>query len=121
QESQTSGLISKADRAIQSADNLLKGLLDISRLDHGNITAQPTTLMLGPLLEDLVDEATPMAEKAGLKIRIVPTSLSVSADPDFLQSVIRNFLSNARRYTKEGGVLVGARRRGDMVRIEGWD
>lgn len=121
QESQTSGLISKADRAIQSADNLLKGLLDISRLDHGNITAQPATLMLGPLLEDLVDEATPMAEKAGLKIRIVPTSLSVSADPDFLQSVIRNFLSNARRYTKQGGVLVGARRRGDMVRIEVWD
>ena len=58
-------LVERADRSIQSADGLLKGLLDISRLDHGSVKAKPETLMLGPLLEDLVDEATPMAEQAG--------------------------------------------------------
>lgn len=118
---ETGGLVKKADRAIQSADNLLKGLLDISRLDHGSIEAKPQTLMLGPLLEDLVDEARPMAEQAGLDIRVAPTSLSVLADPDFLQSILRNFLSNARRYTQKGGVLIGARNRGNDVRIEVWD
>ena len=114
-------LVKRADRSIQSADGLLKGLLDISRLDHGNVKAKPETLVLGPLLEDLADEAQPMAERAGLEIRVAPTSLSVSADPDFLQSILRNFLSNARRYTKQGGVLIGARLRGDRVRIEVWD
>ncbi|HPE47727.1 MAG TPA: PAS domain-containing hybrid sensor histidine kinase/response regulator [Hyphomonas sp.] len=114
-------LVSKADKSIQSADELLRGLLDISRLDHGNITAKPVTIPLGPLLEDLVDEAMPMAELAGLEMRIAPTSLVVQADPDFLKSVRRNFISNARRYTRKGGVLVGARRRGNVAQIEVWD
>ena len=118
---ETSGLLNKADHAIQSADQLLKGLLDISRLDHSNVSAQMTEIPLGPLFEDLVDEAAPMAAKAGLNLRFVPTQLSVKADPDFLQSILRNFLSNARRYTQEGGILMGARRRDGLVVIEVWD
>ena len=114
-------LLKKADQSIQSADQLLKGLLDISRLDHSNVEAQMTEIPLGPLFEDLVDEAAPMAEKAGLDLRFVPTRLSVKADPDYLQSILRNFLSNARRYTTQGGIVMGARRRGDKVSIEIWD
>jgi len=114
-------LLEKADQSIQSADQLLKGLLDISRLDHSNVEAQLTEIALGPLFEDLVDEAAPMAEKAGLDLRFVPTRLSVKADPDFLQSILRNFLSNARRYTKTGGILLGARRKNGRVVIEVWD
>ncbi len=111
----------RADKAIQSADELLKGLLDISRLDHGNVAPKPVDLALAPLLEDLVDEAQPMAEQAGLELRVAPTRLNVHADPDFLTSILRNFISNARRYTETGGVLVGARKRGDQARIEVWD
>lgn len=117
----TAGLLSKADQSIQSADQLLKGLLDISRLDHSNVEAQMTDIPLGPLFEDLVDEAAPMAIQAGLDLRFVPTRLSVKADPDFLTSILRNFLSNARRYTKRGGIILGARRSGDKIRIEVWD
>ena len=118
---QGQGLVSRADKAIQSADELIRGLLDISRLDHGSIAPKPVQLPVGPLLEDLVEEAMPMAEQAGIEMRIAPSSLVVEADPDFLKSILRNFISNARRYTREGAVLVGARRRGDMARIEVWD
>lgn len=118
---QNTDLATRADRAIQSADELLKGLLDISRLDHSQVKAVSAKLPLGPLLEDLVDEAQPMADKAGLELRLAPTKLAVIADPDYLKSILRNFISNARRYTKSGGVLVGARRRGDKVRIEVYD
>lgn len=118
---ETTGLLSKADQSIQSADQLLKGLLDISRLDHSNVEAQMTEIALGPLFEDLVDEAAPMAAKAGIDLRFVPTRLSVKADPGFLQSIVRNFLSNARRYTAKGGIVMGARRRGGKVIIEVWD
>ncbi|MAP94729.1 MAG: hypothetical protein CMK07_07240 [Ponticaulis sp.] len=112
----------KADKAIQSADELLKGLLDISRLDHGSIKVNPTSVKLSVLMADLVDEAAPMAAQNGLSIRMVPTSLSVIADPDFLQAILRNFISNARRYTETGGLVVGARRRGaDKVAIQVWD
>lgn len=115
-------LLAKADRAVRSADELLKGLLDISRLDHSNVEPNPVSIPLGPLLEDLADEARPMAETVGLDVRVAPTSLKVMADPDFLQSILRNFISNARRYSQTGGILVGARREGDdQVRIEVWD
>jgi len=111
-------LVGKADKAIQSADELLKGLLDISRLDHSQVKAVPVDLPLGPILEDLADEAAPMAERAGLEIRVSPTRLAVHADPEYLKSILRNFISNARRYTKTGGVLICARKRGGNVRIE---
>jgi Na+/proline symporter/signal transduction histidine kinase/CheY-like chemotaxis protein len=115
-------LLNKADQAIAAADRLLKGLLDISRLDHADIQPKKTPIPLGALLADLADEAEPMAEKAGLSLCHVPTRLSVLADLDFLESVLRNLLSNARRYTPSGGVLIGARRDGaDHVRIEVWD
>ncbi|MEM9669128.1 MAG: PAS domain-containing hybrid sensor histidine kinase/response regulator [Pseudomonadota bacterium] len=114
-------LLAKTDRSIQSADELLKGLLDVSRLDHSKVEPRPTILPLGPLLEDIADEARPMAEAAGLDIRVVPTKLAAQVDPDFAASILRNFLSNARRYTRNGGVLIGARRRGDKVRVEVWD
>lgn len=113
--------VRKADRAIQSADELLRGLLDVSRLDHGVITPRPVVLPVGPLLEDLVDENIPMAEEVGIEIRLAPSRLAIEADPDFLKSILRNFISNARRYTLRGGVLVGARRRGGQVRFEVWD
>ncbi|MEM1390144.1 MAG: PAS domain-containing hybrid sensor histidine kinase/response regulator [Pseudomonadota bacterium] len=116
-----SDIVAKADRSIQSADELLKGLLDISKLDHDGITPDLVDLPIGPLLEDLVDEAEPMARKAGLEIKLAPTRLSVTTDPEFLKSILRNFISNARRYTKSGGILVGARSRGDKVRLEVWD
>ena len=115
-------LLEKADRAVRSADELLKGLLDISRLDQSNVEPHPKSIPLGPLLEDLTDEARPMAEAVGLSVRVAPTSLKVSSDPDFLQSIVRNFISNARRYSQRGGILIGGRRQGeDEVRIEVWD
>ncbi len=114
-------LIAKTDRAIESADQLLRGLLDMTRLDQGTITAKPAVLPAGPVMEDLVEEALPMARAAGLDLRLAPTSLSVRADPDFLQSILRNFLSNARRYTRHGRILIGARRRRGRVRFEVWD
>ncbi len=118
---QAADLAVKADRAIVSADSLLKGLLDISRLDHGEIVARPEVFPAGPLIEDLVDEAEGMARATGLTLHAAPTSLWVRADPDFLQSILRNFLSNARRYTRTGGVLIGVRPRGDKARFEVWD
>ena len=115
-------IVKKADRSIQSADQLLKGLLDISRLDNERIEAKPEQFPIGIMLEDLAEEAEPMAHSAELSIRVAPTSAWVEADPNFLQSILRNFISNARRYTQNGGILIGCRPAGqDFVRVEVWD
>lgn len=108
--------------ALGSAEDLLAGLLDISRLDAGGLQAQPVDLPLQPILEGLAREAGVVAEARGLSLRCVPTDAWVRSDPQLLRRVLQNFLANAVRYTTRGGIVLGVRRRGrDALAIEVWD
>jgi signal transduction histidine kinase/Na+/proline symporter len=108
--------------ALASAEDLLGGLLDISRLDAGGLAARPVDLPLMPLLEGLAREAGIVAEAKGLSLRLVPTRAWVHSDPQLLRRVLQNFLANAVRYADTGGIVIGVRRQGaDAVTIEVWD
>lgn len=111
-------VLSKLDRSIESADTLLRALLDISRLDAGGVTPQPTQLRLRTLLVALVETFAPLAAEKGLAIRIGPGDATVETDAGLLHSIVQNFLSNAIRYTSHGGILVGVRRSGNEARID---
>jgi Na+/proline symporter/signal transduction histidine kinase/CheY-like chemotaxis protein len=111
-------VLSKLDRSIESADTLLRALLDISRLDAGGVTAQPTGVHLRALLVALVDTFAPLAAEKGLTIGVGPGDATVETDPGLLHSIVQNFLSNAIRYTGQGGIIVGVRRRGSEARID---
>ncbi|NDY74832.1 ATP-binding protein, partial [Desulfobacter hydrogenophilus] len=58
------------------------------------------------------------ARQRGLAWRVVDSDLKVDSDPMMLKRILNNLLSNAFRYTGEGGVLLGARRRGGLVEIQ---
>jgi CheY-like chemotaxis protein len=73
------------------------------------------------LFDSLQGQFAVAAEQRGLRLRVAPTTLAVRSDPQLLRRIVQNFLSNALRYTSKGGVLLGARRVGDEVRIEVWD
>ncbi len=105
-------LAQNIERSIGSADRLLRGLLDISKLDQGGIHPKIAPLPLVGLFAELETEFAPMAAARGLTFRCAPTSLCVRADAALLRSVVQNFLSNALRYTEQGGVVLGARRVG---------
>jgi Na+/proline symporter/signal transduction histidine kinase len=111
-------VLSKLDRSIESADTLLRALLDISRLDAGGVTAKPTLVRLRTLLVTLVETFAPLAAEKGLMIRIGPGDATVETDAGLLHSIVQNFLSNAIRYTGQGGIVVGVRRRGNEARID---
>jgi len=122
---QTTGLaplataVAQVDTALGAAEELLSGLLDISRLEAGGLHAQLEPVALDPLLAALVDEAGVLARAKGLRLRRVPTRAWVQADPQLLRRVLRNFLANAVRYTSRGGIVVGVRRHGaERVAIE---
>ncbi|MDO9502188.1 hybrid sensor histidine kinase/response regulator, partial [Falsiroseomonas sp.] len=73
---------------------------------------------LGPLLKALRREFTPLAERKGLRLTVLDSRLAVRSDAAMLGRILRNFLSNAIKYTECGGVLLGVRRRGESVRID---
>jgi hypothetical protein len=73
---------------------------------------------LQPLFTRLAADFAPQALAHGLGLRIVPTTLTVVSDPVLLERILRNYVTNAVRYTPAGGIVVGARRRGAAIRID---
>lgn len=114
-------LAERIDTAFHAAEDLLGALLDTSRLDTGSYRPEPGNFALGELFASLESQFAVVAEPRGLKLRVMPTRLMVRSDAQLLRRVLQNFLSNALRYTRHGGVLLGARRLGGEVRIEVWD
>jgi len=113
--------VTHIDGALGSAEGLLAGLLDISRLDAGGMTARIEDFRIDELLQHLATEFRVLAAERGLALRCVPCHAAVRSDPQLLRRVLQNFLSNAIRYTERGRVLLGCRRRGDALSIEVWD
>ena len=111
-------LVRNIDRAIESADGLLRALLDVSRLDSGGIVPRPARFDLDTLIDELVAEFTPSATERALTLHAHPAHFVVQTDRLLLRSILQNFLSNAVRHTASGRVWIGSRRRGRDVLIE---
>jgi signal transduction histidine kinase len=114
-------IIEKVEASTTAVSELIEALLDISKLDAGAVQAQPAEFALHPLL-DRVEQAFSIAAQAkGLRLRVRKTRLRVATDPVLLERIVLNLAANAVRYTREGGIVVGARKRGACVRIDVWD
>ncbi|HLP69564.1 MAG TPA: hybrid sensor histidine kinase/response regulator, partial [Rhizobium sp.] len=112
------GTLEKAHNALVSVEGILGALLDISRLEAGGAAVDIGPVPLSVLLRQLTDEFVPIAARKGLRLDILPCSLTVSSDPTYLRRILQNLISNAIRYTSSGRVLVGPRRMKGQVRIE---
>lgn len=110
--------LDKAQNALLSVEGILGALLDISKLESGRAAVSVGPVRLDLLLARLNDEFGPIAAARGLRLRVLPSRLSVMSDPAYLRRILQNLIGNAIRYTDAGRVLVGVRRRGGMVRIE---
>ena len=76
---------------------------------------------LAAVLKPLRDEFTALAAAKGLQLRFRGSDAWVISDAHWLRRIIQNLLSNAVRYTRQGGVLLGCRKRGDHLVVEVWD
>ncbi|PMZ85218.1 MULTISPECIES: NahK/ErcS family hybrid sensor histidine kinase/response regulator [unclassified Pseudomonas] len=114
-------LVERTHQALEGAEDLLTDLLDISRLDQAAVKPDIASYRLDELLGPLVSEFQSVAQAAGLNLRVRMADYAISTDLRLMTRILRNFLSNACRYTDEGSILLGARRRGEMLRLEVWD
>lgn len=120
-EAKENELAQRIDVSLQTVEGLLGALLDISKLDAGAIPVEIRDFRVSTVLQMLRAEYEAIAAASHVELRLVASSAVVRTDPNLLGRILRNLLSNAVRYTPEGKVLLGCRRRGDMLRIETWD
>lgn len=100
---------------------LVSDLQDISRLETGQLRLEPRPTALGDALEDALQSTKAQMEDQAQRLTVeLPGDLPlVYADPSRLAQILINLLSNARKYTPEGGeVAVRAWREGELVHCE---
>ncbi|AMM25093.1 ATP-binding response regulator [Variovorax sp. PAMC 28711] len=106
---------------VDSLDRLFSELLNLSQLDAGVLQPQWLDFPLDRLFDEISRNFRAVAEQRDLRLVVRKTELWVRCDYVMLSRVLNNLVSNSLRHTTEGGILVGARRRGKGVRIDVWD
>lgn len=117
----THQLVDNLDSSLKAAEELITTLLDISKLDAGALAANVTDFCISTMLTNLSTEFSLLAAEKQLQLHWCNSQQVVASDQALLRRILQNFLSNAIRYTQQGKVLLGCRRRGDRLRIEVWD
>lgn len=117
----TSNLARNVDASLTAVEEIFSALIDISRMDAGKLAVDIEAVSLAELFDNLSIDFAPAAREKGLELIIVPTDLWVRSDRRLLRRVLQNFVSNGIKYTREGSVLLGVRRRGKTVSIEVFD
>ena len=115
------GIIARIDVAVSAMNELFSALLDISKLDAAVLTPKLTRFPIERVFTRVDTTFASAANEKGLKLHFVQSSAWVQSDFILLERVLLNLVSNAVRYTERGGVVVGARRRGNQLRLEVWD
>ncbi len=114
-------VLNNIGNSLDDVESLLGTLVDISKLDAGVIKADVAVFAVHELLDNLAVEFRELARTVGLVLDFVPSRALVKTDIHLLARVLRNFLTNAIRYTPRGRILLGCRRRNGLLSIEVWD
>lgn len=110
--------VANIESSLESVEAILGAVLDISRLDTGALKPQPKAFRIDQLLRQIQTDFLPQAAAKGLQLRVIPTSLVVRTDRNLLRRLIQNLVSNAIKYTRKGRILIGVRRRGELLEIQ---
>ncbi|MEW5728252.1 MAG: sensor histidine kinase, partial [Pseudomonadota bacterium] len=107
--------------AIDAGDELLRSLLDVSSIEAGTVKPHIASFPVVEVIDEVTTEYETVAAERGLTFHVCRSPATVETDRVLLKRIVRNLIHNAFRYTEEGGVLVGCRRRGDRLLIQVWD
>lgn len=108
----------QVERGLQTIEDLIKALIDISKLDAGAVRPVIKPVRLADLVAHIEASFRPFAERKGLRLLTRTCDVVVATDVALMQRILQNLVSNAVRYTESGGVLIGVRRRGGLCRID---
>ena len=111
-------ILENLEGSTHSLRQMLNSLLDVSRLDAGVVKPVMGVFPVGQLLRRLQCELEPQMRERGNRFRVVETKYFARSDPALLERILRNLLSNSLRYTTNGSVLLGCRKRRQRLILE---
>lgn len=111
-------LVMQVERSLETMNELLGTLLDISKLDAGVVRPTFGAVSVMAMFDSLMSDFAPIADQKGLRLRFLQTDCVVRSDKTMLRRILQNLISNGLRYTRSGGVVVGAITREDCVDIQ---
>lgn len=114
-------LLARFEETLGAMSSMLNTLLDINQIETGAIHAEIVSFPMNTMLHRLRDEFAYHPQAVDIALRVVPCSLMIRSDPRLLEQIVRNLLANALKYTKQGKVLLGCRRRNGGLSVEIWD
>lgn len=114
-------ITSKSISAINMAEQMINELVDISKLDAGEIKPHLENFPISEILKQLEASFKVLAEKWKLEFKVIDSSCFINSDKRFLKHILQNFISNAIRYTSSGKIVLGCRREAGNLSIQVWD
>ncbi|MCA1768057.1 MAG: PAS domain-containing hybrid sensor histidine kinase/response regulator, partial [Idiomarina sp.] len=104
-------------RSLEHAEELLTMLLDMTKLDAGNLQPDYQNFSIDQALQPLVERYQMMAKEKQLQLNYHKSSALVNTDRKLLTRIVQNLLSNALRYTENGRIVLGFRRHREHLTI----
>lgn len=114
-------LAQQIDHSLSTIEELLRTILDLSKLEAGAVQPRIKTFPLADVFQSLALDLEPIARAKDLALTWRSTNALVTSDPLMLRRILQNLMANAVHYTVKGGIKLGARRRGGDLSIEVWD
>ncbi|HCM9153821.1 TPA: hybrid sensor histidine kinase/response regulator [Enterobacter cloacae subsp. cloacae] len=110
-------------QSVRSVHLMFNSLLDLSKIESGNVLTAPARVDIGALLDSVITLFREEANSRALRLRTwrPKRRIYVMGDPLLVRQSLINLIQNALRYTLQGGVLVAIRPRGDRCMVEVWD
>jgi PAS domain S-box-containing protein len=107
------------ERNARAQKQIIEDVLDVSSIITGKLRFELRPVEVWTLVRDAVESVRPAAEAKGLRLYVAldPEVGLVSADPDRLQQVVWNLLTNAAKFTPEGGSIEVRLRREDRAAV----
>jgi PAS domain S-box-containing protein len=99
-------LVQRQQAALDSMGDLLNALLDVTKLESGNIRPSLEVVPVAGVLGGLQQQFEALAASRGLALTILSTGVCLRTDRILFRQILQNLLNNALQYTREGGVTV---------------
>ncbi len=114
-------LVSQLEASLSSLKEMFDALLNVSRLDAGLIEVNAGSVAVPVFMERIATGFRAEASHRGLKFTCRTVDAEIVTDPVLLETILRNLLSNALKFTKRGGIVFSARRDGGRLAFDVFD